>query len=401
MSSSQPPLVVVGASLAGLRAVEAARRTGHTGPITLLGAEEHLPYDRPPLSKAFLDADGSTAPSSYRTREQLAELDVDLHLGSPATALDPAGHRVQVDGQWLDYAAAVIATGATARTLPGEQLAGVHTLRTLDDARQVRAALDAGAQTVVVGGGFIGSEVASAAARRQVDVTVVEAAPLPLVRAVGAEMAQACADLHHRYGTRLLCGSGVQRLVGTDRVEAVVLEDGTHLDADLVVVGIGAQPATGWLAGSGLTLDDGVVCDPTLRAADGVYAAGDVARWVNPLFGTSMRLEHWTNATEQAGTAARNALDPASATEHRAVPYFWSEWYGNKLQMVGVADGDEVHVVGGPDALAGDQWVALFRRGDQLTGALTLNLPGKTMKYRARIAAGGSWADALDFAGAR
>lgn len=391
------PLVVVGASLAGLRAVQAARRAGHPGPITLVGAEPHLPYDRPPLSKAFLAAGPLPEPPSYSSAEELRALDVDLHLGRPATGLDVEAREVVLGDERLPYGALVIATGAVARHLPGEQFAGVHTLRTLDDARALRAGLDAGARVVVVGAGFIGAEVASAARARGLPVTVVEAAPVPLVRAVGELAGGLCAALHDRHGTDLRVGVGVARLAGSDRVEAVVLDDGTRLPADLVVVGIGATPATGWLAGSGLTLDDGVRVDPTLHAgAPGVWAAGDVARVVSP--GGSVRLEHWTSAAEQGALAARNALDPAAASPYTAVPYFWSDSYGHKLQMVGHAPGGDVEVLGDADS---GPWTVLYRSGDALAGALTLDLPGRIMKYRAMIARSTSWDDALAAAASR
>ena len=392
------PLVVVGASLAGLRAVEGARAAGYDGPITLVGAEEHLPYDRPPLSKEFLAAgEGEPAPTTLRSAAELAGYDVDLRLGSPATALDTDGREVTVGGERLPYRALVIATGAHARHLPGERLRGVHVLRTLDDARAIRAGLAAGARIVVVGGGFIGSEVAAAAHRRETTVTMVEAAPLPLVRAVGERMAAVCAGLHARHGTELRCGVSVSELEGDGRVERVVLSDGTALPAELVVVGIGATPATEWLAGSGLCVEDGVVCDQTLRASSpGVYAAGDVARWTNPLFGQSMRLEHWTSAAQQGAVAARNALDPDAAAPYAAVPYFWSDWYdGFRLQMVGIPDAEEVGVLGD---VQGERWLALYRRGELLVGALGLNMAGRIMKFRRLIAQRSSYAEALDFA---
>ncbi|HVV08032.1 NAD(P)/FAD-dependent oxidoreductase [Amycolatopsis sp.] len=382
-------LVVVGASLAGLRAVEAARQAGFTGRIVLIGAEEHLPYDRPPLSKAFLEDAEPTVPT-YRTGQALREdLGVELMLGTAATGLDVAGRAVLVGGQAVRYDGLVLATGAAARKSP---LPGVRTLRTLDDAIAVREALDAGARTVVIGAGFIGSEIASGARARGLDVTVVEALPTPLVRAVGAQMGEICADLHRRNGTGLRCGVQV-----TSFDEGrVTLSDGVVLPADLVVAGVGAVPATGWLEGSGLTLDDGVVCDETLRAGPGIYAAGDVARWHNPAFGRSMRLEHWTSAAEQARVAARNAIDPAGAAVCRVVPYFWSDWYGDRIQFAGVPAADEVRVVDdGPGRL-----VALYREGGRLAGALTLNGRAKVMKYRGLIQRGASWAEGLAFAAA-
>jgi len=390
-------LVVVGASLAGLRAVEGARKAGFDGRITLVGAEEHLPYDRPPLSKSYLDEQAPEA-TTFRTADVLRdELGVDLRLGAPATGLDTTAKQLQVGDTSLGYDALVVATGAAARTLPGS-LAGVHTLRTLDDAVAVRAALDAGARTVVIGAGFIGSEVASGARKRGLDVTVVEALPTPLVRAVGEVMGNACAALHRRNGTDLRCGVGVAALEGTGRVERVVLADGTAIDADLVVVGIGAVPATDWLRDSGLRLDDGIVCDEYLfTGAEGVYAAGDVARWYNPLFDRAMRLEHWTSAAEQGAAAARNALDPSAAKPYQTVPYFWSDWYDSRIQFVGVPATDEIRVVEG-DPERGGRMVALYREGSRLAGVLTLNGQNVIMKYRGLIMKRAGWDDALTFA---
>lgn len=395
-------LVVVGASLAGLRAVEAARKTGFDGEVVLVGAEEHLPYDRPPLSKDFLDArDDGAEPTHppFRDEQQLAgDLDITLRIGHAATSLDTEARSVRIGDENLGYDALVIATGAHARELPtGHELDGVHALRTLDDARAIRAKLDSGARTVVIGAGFIGSEVAASARKRGVEVTVVEALPTPLVRAIGDRMGPAVAGLHERNGTRLLCGSGVDALLGDNHVTAVRLADGTELPADLVVVGIGATPATDWLDGSGLTIDNGIVCDENLHAGrPGVYAAGDVANWHNRLLDRRQRLEHWTSAAEQGAIAARNALNPDEAKPYLTVPYFWSDWYDSRIQFVGIPDGDEVQVVDG-DPSTDDRWVALYRTGERLTGALSLNGQSVIMKYRTKIAKGTSWFDALDF----
>lgn len=396
-------LVVVGASLAGLRAVEAARKAGFDGDVTLVGAEEHLPYDRPPLSKAYLDAvDGPPAVPTFRDEQVLREeLDVALALGTPATSLDVDAGNVCVGERRIPYDALVIATGAEARQLPGSRLKGVQTLRTLDDARAVRAALDARARTVVIGAGFIGSEVASGARKRGLDVAIVEALHTPLVRAIGRVMGETCAALHTDNGTNLRCGVTVDGFLGDDRVEGVRLSDGTVLPADLVVVGVGAVPAVQWLAGSGLTVDNGVVCDDKLwTGAPGIYAAGDVARWHNPRFGRSMRLEHWTSAAEQGARAALNAIDPSNAKPYETVPYFWSDWYSDRIQFVGVPGADEVSTVDG-DLRAERRCVALYREGSQLVGALTINAPTEIMKYRGLIAKRTSWADAHDFAAKR
>ncbi|HTR69172.1 MAG TPA: FAD-dependent oxidoreductase [Mycobacteriales bacterium] len=405
MTTTAPPdhLVVVGASLAGLRAVEAARRTGFAGAITLVGAEDHLPYDRPPLSKEFLTNEELGGPTILREEATLRnELGVTLRLGTQASALDPDQRTVWLGEEALTYSGLVIATGAAPRTLPGaEDLSGVHVLRTLEDARAIRAALDQGARTVVIGAGFIGSEIASSARQRGLDVTVVEALPTPLVRSVGEELGRALGDLHERYGTRLRCGVEVAALEGSGAVEAVRLADGSRLEADLVVVGIGVNPTTEWLEGSGLELGNGVECDETLRtSAAGVYAAGDLASWPNPLFDTRMRLEHWTIAAEQGGAAGRNAVEPDAATAYSTVPYFWSDWYGKRIQFVGIAgEAEEIRVVLGDTD--GESFLALYRRGDQVMGALGLDQRSAVMKYRMMIAKQTSWAEGLEFAAAR
>jgi NADPH-dependent 2,4-dienoyl-CoA reductase/sulfur reductase-like enzyme len=401
--------VVVGASLAGLRAAQTARKSGYEGALTLVGGEVHLPYDRPPLSKAYLEAGvNEVVDPTYRTDEELrTELGdlADLRLGTWATGLDPERRMISLsDGTELEYGSLVIATGANAQTLPGTKgLTGVHTLRTLDDAVAIRAALDAGARVVVVGAGFIGSEVASGARKRGLPVTVLEALPVPLVRSVGEQMGRACAALHRVHGTDLRCGVMVTGLVSAaGRVTGVSLDDGSTVPADLVVVGTGVAPCTEWLAGSGVTLherDRGIVCDETLATGlPGVYAAGDVAHFPHRLFDRLlMRLEHWTNAAEQGMLAARNAVNPAEAKPVVGVPYFWSDWYGSRIQFVGIPQADEVRVIS--EELGEDKFLALYRRGDRLSGCISIDRPAEIMKYRRQIVKSGTWADALKFAG--
>lgn len=415
-------LVVVGASLAGLRAVEAARRTGFEGEVVLLGAEEHPPYDRPPLSKAFLGLDGERGAgevATFRTADALRdELGVDLRLGTRATALDVAAREVEVerDGvrERVAYDALVVATGGTPRWLPGTEpegaegpVDGVTQLRTVDDARRVRDAWATGARTVVVGAGFIGSEVASAARARGLPVTVVEAADLPLTRSIGPEVGAVCADLHRAAGTDLRLGVGVagieeDRVDGRRRVRGVRLEDGTVLPADLVVLGLGVRPATEWLEGSGVGLhegDRGVLVDATLATDQpGVWAAGDVAHVANPLYdGEQTRLEHWTNAADHGAAAARHALAPQEASPLTTVPYFWSDWYGHRLQFVGTPRADEVRVVR-DDRAEGGGLVALYRRGDRVVGAFVVDLPRQVMKLRRRVLERGDFEEAVTFA---
>lgn len=392
-------IVVVGASLAGLRAVEGLRRLGHEGAIVLIGEERRAPYDRPPLSKQLLAGEWGLERVQLRSEEELRDLDVELRLGERATGLDLDSRTVLLEGDRVAFDGLIIATGARPRTLPGApDLEGVHTLRTLEDSLAIGEALGSRPRVVVVGAGFIGSEVAATARGRGAGVTVVEALPVPLRRVLGDEIGMRCAELHRRHGVDLRLGVGVDAIEGESRVERVRLSDGTQLEADLVVVGVGVQPNTEWLEGSGLELDDGVVCDATLRAAEGVYAAGDVARWPHALFGETIRIEHWTNASEQGYEAAQNLLAPdGEAQPFAAVPYFWSDQYDAKLQLVGRAAGaDELRVVHGDlDTL---RFVALYRRGERLLGAFTINLARRFVPYRGLIARGASWAEALEFA---
>lgn len=398
-------LVVVGASLAGMRAVMTARKSGHEGPITLVGGEEHLPYDRPPLSKEYLDADEPAHPGFPAAETMAEKLNVDVRTGTWATELDGGRGVLGLStGDELDYRGLVIATGAAPRTLPGtDGLAGVHCLRDLDDAIAVRAALDAGARTVIIGAGFIGSEVASGARKRGLPATILEALPVPLVRAVGEEMGHACAELHRANGTDLRCGVKVTGLESADgKVTGVTLDNGETVPADLVVVGIGVTPNTAWLKGSGVTLnerDGAIVCDETLNAGlPGVYAAGDVAYFPNRLFdGELMRVEQWTNANEQGALAAKNALNPAEAQPSAAVPYFWSDWYGHRIQFVGIPQADEIRVVS--RELGEDNFLALYRKGDRITGCISIDRPAQIMKFRRMILKSEPWSAALEFAG--
>ncbi|WP_427869777.1 NAD(P)/FAD-dependent oxidoreductase [Leucobacter luti] len=393
-------LVVVGASLAGIRAAEEARASGWEGPITLVGDEPHAPYDRPSLSKEFLAEGLDPEPQPLAAPEWYAERGVELALGERATALDPARGVLTTTAGEREFSRAVIATGSAPVRLPGtEGLAGVVSLRTQEDAAEVRRALDARAKIAVIGGGFIGAEVASAARKRGLSPTIIEGAPVPLVRAVGEEMGGVLAQLHAQHGTDLRCGIGVSGFIGDERVEAVTLADGSLVEADLVVVGIGTRPTTGWLEGSGLELENGLVCDSSLRSsAPNVWAAGDIANWHNPLFGRQMRIEHFTAAAEQGARAGRNAALEHDPLPYATVPYFWSDWYGHRIQFAGVATPEFEVVSGGLDEA---HFVVLYRDGDRLAGVLTLNGQRHVMKYRKRIADGGLFADALAFAAAR
>jgi 3-phenylpropionate/trans-cinnamate dioxygenase ferredoxin reductase component len=390
-------IAVVGASLAGLRASEALRHEGFDGRISLIGAEPALPYDRPPLSKQVLAGAWEPDRIQFRTEAELASLDLDVRLGQPATALDLSRHHVELaGGDRVTFDGLVIATGASPRRLPtAEPLEGVHVLRTLDDCLAIRAGLGRGPRVVVVGAGFIGSEVAATCHRRGLDVTMLEALPVPLGRALGNTMGAVCGALHRDHGVDLRVGIGVAGFEGSDRVEAVRLADGGLIPADLVVVGVGVTPNTEWLESSGLALGNGVMCDSTCLAAPGVVAAGDVARWPNPLFGTSMRIEHWTNASDQGTHAAHTLLSgPAAAEVFAPVPYVWSDQYDIKIQYVGHnRPDDEVRVVHG--SVEELRFVAAYRREERVVAAIGFNAPRVLMKYRNLVARRAAWEDAL------
>ncbi|MGW7756563.1 NAD(P)/FAD-dependent oxidoreductase [Streptomyces violaceusniger] len=386
-------VTVVGASLAGLHAARGLRSLGYDGRLVVVGEERHRPYDRPPLSKEFLTGDGDPGEGPGRLAltdpEEEAELDAEWLLGVRAEALDTAAGEIRLaGGRALRTDGVVIATGATPRTLPLPRLDGVHTLRTLDDATRLRAALRAdAARVVVIGAGFIGAEVASSCAALGLDVTVVEAAPLPLVPQLGEEMARVCAGLHARGGATLLCGTGVEGWRGSGRVTGVELTDERVLPADVVVVGVGVRPVTGWLEGSGLALDDGVRCDSgCVTALPNVVAVGDVARLAQPGTARTVRAEHWTSGMLQGAVAARNLLAGSTVEPFEALPYFWSDQYGARIQYAGRrAPGDTVRILEG-DPADGGGFLAVYERGGISTAALGVDRPRPFMRLRRELA---------------
>ena len=393
--------MVVGASLAGLRACETLRTDGYAGPITLVGAERHLPYDRPPLSKKLLAGEWEPDRIALRQADDIEALALDVRLGVPASALDTEARAVELaDGTTVPFNGLIIATGSVTRRLPGQhEVATVHELRTLDDALALRARIaDGTARVVVIGAGFIGLEVAATARAKGCPVTVLEGLPAPLARGLGEEMGALATAAHAADGVDIRCDVMVSGLAD----EGVTLADGTLLPADVIVVGIGVAPATTWLGSSGLELRDGVVCDETLwTGVPGVYAAGDVARWPNDLFGEEMRVEHWTNAAEQGAQAARNLLATmadGAPSPYAPVPFFWSDQHRHRIQFLGRAAttaGDRVEVVVGDPAA--HRFLALYGRGDRLWGALGVNAPRLVMPYRKLLEQRVSWDDAVAF----
>lgn len=396
-----PPLdrvVVVGASLAGLSALETLRQEGFEGELIAVGAEPALPYDRPPLSKQVLQGTWEPDKTALRDQSQYDGLGVTWHLGRRATALDIAERAVTLDdGEPLPYDGLVIATGATPRWLEGAtDRAGIHVLRTLDECLALREEFETATRVCVVGAGFIGAEVAASARLRGLDVTMLEALPAPLARAFPSEMGAACAALHLDHGVDLRCGVTVAGFEGDGRVSGVRLGDGSVVEADVVVIGVGVVPETGWLESSGLPLDNGVVCDSTCAtAAPGVVAAGDIARWPNNLFGETMRVEHWSNAVEQGTAAAKRLLaGPGETADFTPVPYFWSDQYDAKIQFLGrCCPTDEVRIVDG--SVDEGRFVALFGRDGRLVGVLAFSRPRLLMAYRKLLAAKTSFEDAL------
>lgn len=387
-------VLIVGASLAGFAAARSLRSEGFTGAVTIVGEEWHRPYDRPPLSKGFLTG-GLSGQDLLLEDEDLA---AEMLLGVRAVDLHAATRTVTTaDGRRLSADAVLVATGARARRLPaglGGSLAGVHTLRTLDDALALRAELVSGARLVLVGAGFVGAEIASSAHYLGLDVTVVEAAPAPLVGPLGVPMAALVAQLHADHGVPLLAGVAVAELVGTDRVTGVRLADGRLLGADVVVVGIGSTPNVEWLADSGLDLVDsvggGLGCDAVgATTAPGVYGIGDCSAWFDPALGFRRRVEHWTEAHDRPVRTVRAVLGlgaPAGSRAPLPVPYFWSDQYGVRLQFAGNRLGDErVHIEAG--SAEGRDVLAVYHRAGRPVAVLGMNQPRLFARTRRSLAA--------------
>ena len=369
-------VTVVGAGLAGLRTVERLRHRGYRGRIVLLGAEPHPPYDRPPLSKQVLRGERDTF--WLRSADDYAALDVEIRLGEQVLGLDVERRVLRTRDASLPCEVLVIATGASPRRVPG--LNGL-VLRTLDDATDLRGLLGPGARLAVIGAGRIGCEVAASARSMGVEVDLIDVLSGPLIRVVGARVCDLVADLHRAHGVRLHMGTAATR----GGPGELALADGTVLTADVVLEAVGAVPETGWLEGSGVRLDDGVVCDADGRTADGIYAVGDVARW------DGRRSEHWTNAGWQADRVAAAILGQEPPLPEPA--YWWSDQYDIKLQGLGApGPDDDVHLITwGPKA----RTVALYARDGRLTGVVGFSAASAVMRLRADIAAGGAIDDAL------
>jgi 3-phenylpropionate/trans-cinnamate dioxygenase ferredoxin reductase component len=377
-------VAVIGGSLAGLSAARALREQGYDGRIVVVGEEDLFPYDRPPLSKEFLAGKIEMAELALTTPTDDAELDLEWRLGDPATGLDRGARAVVLaSGREVPADGVVVATGARARTLPGD-LDGVHTLRTADDAVALRRDLVVSRRLVVIGGGFIGAEVASTARGMGLEVTVIESDPVPLGRVLGADLAATCAELHRDNGVRLITGEVVTGFAGNGRVNAVRTAGGRTEPADVVVVGIGAVPNVEWLAGSGIEHDHRGVWADAAGATNvpQVVAAGDCAFSPCAYAGTAVRHEHWTNAVQQPAAAVATLLGTTPAPP--SAPYFWSDHYGARMQFAGhrLPD-DTVEIIDGDPA--DRRFVAGFRQHGELVAVFAMDQPKLFGRWRRQL----------------
>ena len=384
-----PTTVIIGASVGGVRTAQALRAAGYAGEVVLVGAEAELPYDKPPLSKGVLVGAQRLDDICLLTREAAERDRIRLRLGRAAARLDPARSRVVLDdGAEIPYDDVVIATGAGARPSPWGTPKGLHVLRSAADAVALRADLLRGGPVVVIGGGFIGAEVACAARALGRQITVVDPAPVPMSRVLGDEIGESVIALHHRNGVATRFGIGVETVTESASGLTVNLTNGEVLAARTVVVGIGADPNVAWLTSAGLLIDDGVVCDEHGRAvgAPRVYAVGDVARWWDPGRAARIRVEHWTNAVEQAAVVAHNIVHPDDPRSHAPIEYVWSDQHDWKIQIVGhTAAARERAVIG--DTSAGPFAALYSDDGRRFSGAVVVNWPKALIACRRALAA--------------
>lgn len=392
----------MGASLAGARAVSTLREEGFDDELVLIGEEPYLPYDRPPLSKQYLRDDWSEDRLGILGEEDIARLNVRVELGDRADALDLSGRELVLSsGARLRVDGLIVATGVRAARLPLlDAKRGVYYLRSVDDSRGLRAAIAGATRMTVVGGGFIGSEIAATARARGVDVTLIEAGAAPLAGPLGTQVADRLADLHREHGVRLKCHTTIERCESAGNVKNLVLTDGTRVEAEIVVVGVGTRPNTEWLESSGLNLADGVVCDARCRTSVGsVVAAGDVARWYDVRRDSHVRVEHWTNASEQGSYAARSLLRRDRCIEpFRTLPFFWTELHGKRIQLLGdTRDSDDMVVVHG--SLSADEFVALYGRQGRVIGAVGCAAGRILGRYRDVVERQADWDEARELLG--
>lgn len=392
--------VVVGASVGGVRTAQALRREGYSGEIVLVGDEAELPYDKPPLSKGVLAGKSTIDRVRLMTEQQALDLQVELLLGVPAAHLRVVEHAVVLaDSRTVPYDHVVVATGARARPSPWGMPSGLHVLRSAADCRGLSADVSRARDAVVIGAGFIGSEVAATLRQAGLTVTMIDPVPLPMARIVGSEVAALLAGVHEPHGTATRFGVGVAVVEERDGRLAITLTDTDELVADLAVVGIGATPNVEWLADSGLAVDDGVVCDEYCRAAGetNVWAVGDAARWWHPREGLHRRVEHWTHAVEQAAVVAHNIAHLDDLRAHDPIDYVWSDQYDWRIQIAGrTGEQYRAEVIRTP---GGTRFAALYtNEAGALTGAVTVNWQKAMVAVRRLLIAGESSMDVARFA---
>jgi 3-phenylpropionate/trans-cinnamate dioxygenase ferredoxin reductase component len=385
-------IVIVGGGLAAARTAEQLRRSAFDGSITIVSDEVHLPYDRPPLSKQVLRSELDDV--TLKPREFYDDNNITLALGCAVRSLDTGAQTVTLDdGSALEYDEVVIATGLVPRRIPSfPSLPGIHVLRSFDQSMALREQAGEARRAVVVGAGFIGCEVAASLRGLGVDVVMVEPQPEPLASVLGEQIGALVSRLHRTEGVDVRTNVGVESVTGQDRVAKVALTDGSELDTDLVVVGIGSRPATDWLEGSGVEVDNGVVCDRVGKtSAPHVWALGDVASWQDAT-GHQARVEHWSNVAEQARVLVPSLLGQELPSNLVVVPYFWSDQYDIKIQCLGEPEADDVvHLVEDD----GRKFLAYYERDGVVAGVVGGGMPGAVMKTRGKIAAGAPIGDVV------
>jgi 3-phenylpropionate/trans-cinnamate dioxygenase ferredoxin reductase component len=372
---SKRTFVIAGASLAGGKAAEELRKRGFDGRIVMIGAEPERPYERPPLTKDYLRGESDREKAYVHPSGFYSEQEIELHVGVSVSSIDPRGSRVVLDGdRELAYDSLLLSTGAEPRQLsvPGAELEGIHYLRTLTDCDALRRALEPGARVAVVGAGWIGSELAASARQLGLEVTVIDPLALPNERIFGPEIGRFYRDVHLQHGVEMLLGRGVEAFEGEGAVARVRTSDGSSIDCDVAVIGVGVVPRTALALEAGLAVDNGILVDERLvTSVPNIFAAGDVANAWHPFYERRIRVEHWANALNQGPAAARSML--GEAVSYARVPYFYSDQYDVGMEYSGYAERwDEVVFRGDPDAA--DGFIAFWLRDARVAAGMNVNL---------------------------
>lgn len=394
-------VAIVGSGIAGIRTAQALRSLGYGGRLIIVGQESELPYDRPPLSKEFLSGRRDASALALLSSQDAADAGISLRLGVPAERIVPQDKCLLLaSGEILPYDICVVATGASPRSSPWNELPGVHVLRSMAESRALREELLRRREVAVIGGGFIGAEVAATARALGGKVTLIDPLALPMEKALGAKVAQLVVELHNRNGVTTRFGVGVNSVKNSGQKLDLQLSDGATLTTDAVVLGIGATPNDVWLSDSGLPVSNGLVCDRYCRVEgrDDIFSAGDVARWHNPTSNRHVRVEHWTNAVDQARCVAHNIAFPDRLTAYDGIEYIWTDQYDWKIQVAGQpargSAGTEV-AVGEFDGPRPRGAVLYADSAGTLCGAVTVNWPRAIAQCRQSLSVGAPYEEAL------